>query len=411
MFKKIRDRLLINSIIVFTLVLASSALVVRLVFVQNLQQQQKEQLIVLGQGVVAEAELKDGKLTVEDEFLAQTLVSKQRSFEWFDTKGKSVERMGDSFSNTPFDPEIEQEISEQNPPIQSVTLPIVGEETRALIGYVRISQTMGEFDETVWLLDIGLGVGVMAAVVLSSVGILWLNRQAMQPIEESFERLKQFTADASHELRSPLMAISSNVEVSLKYSEGMRADDREAMEAVASAANQMASLTEDLLLIARTDKSPNQERIRVDLSDLLTALVRLYTPQAKQQQIELTAAIAANLWIRGDAAQLSQAFTNLLQNAIRYTPAGGKVNVRARQIGQQVQIKVRDTGVGIAKENKEKVFERFWRSDKARKYDNQGSGLGLSITQNIVYSHNGEIEVMSELGAGSCFTVTFSVGR
>ena len=129
------------------------------------------------------------------------------------------------------------------------------------------------------------------ALILSSVGGFWLTRQAVQPIEESFQRLTQFTADASHELRSPLMAIKSNAAVALKYSDGMRPTDAEKFAAIASATNQMTHLTEDLLLLARTDKAAVANRQPVNLAEVLEQLVEQYQPQAQAKQIHLTVQI------------------------------------------------------------------------------------------------------------------------
>ncbi len=405
MFQRIRRLLLLNNILVFTLVLAGFSIVVRLVFVNNLKQQVTEQLIAVGQGVVAEAELEEGRLIIDDQFLAQNVFNSQESFEWFDARGKSIERMGKYFPTEPLDPEAIVEVFNRDSSFQSVTLPILGEENGELIGYVRINILLDRFHKTVLLLDIGLGAGVVAAAILSGAGILWLNQQAMQPIEESFARLKQFTADASHELRSPLMAITSNAEVSLKYPEGMRDDDREALIAILSASNQMKSLTEDLLLLARTDRLSAMQLAVVNLTDLLKNLAQLYHLQAEDRNIKLTTELELELLIQGDSHGLTRAFTNLIQNAIRYTSAGGAIHIRAKQLGSQVQVLVRDTGRGIAKENLEKIFERFWRADDARQYNDDGSGLGLSITQSIVQSHSGSINVTSTLGSGSCFTV------
>ena len=114
--------------------------------------------------------------------------------------------------------------------------------------------------------------------------------------------------------------------------------------------------------------------------------------------------------LQGDSAGLTRAFTNLLQNAIRYTSAGGKIDVEASRLGDQLQVVVTDTGVGIARENLEKVFERFWRADQARHYDDGGSGLGLSITQAIVRSHSGHLKVTSTVGSGSSFVVILPIG-
>lgn len=411
MFQKIRTRLLFNNLLVFALVLSGAAIAVRLVFVQNLKQQISEKLIAGGQGVVAEAELDNsGRLEVEDEFLAQTLLNDHQSFEWFDLQGKSVERMGESFPETPLDRQATANFVEVGKHrIHYVTLPIIGEETGERIGYVRVGELMDEFDETVLQLDVGLGVGAIAATILSSAGIFWLNRQAMEPIEESFRRLKQFTADASHELRSPLMAISSNAEVSLKYPEGMREDDHDAMIAMLSASEQMRSLTEDLLLLARTDKVSPMQLAPLNLASLLKDLVQLYHTQAAEKNIALTSEVDPELWVQGDSSTLIRAFTNLVQNAIRYTPSGGAISIKAKQLSNQIQVMVKDTGMGIAQENLENIFERFWRADQARSHNDGGSGLGLSITQAIVQSHRGHIEVTSAPGRGSCFTIDLPI--
>ena len=407
MFQQIRTRLLLNNLLVFALVLAGAAIAIRLVFVRNLEEQTTARLIAVGQGVVAEAEIDDdGQLEVEDEFLAQSIFNEHQSFEWFTLQGISVERMGESFPDVPLD--IEQisgfaEAGEDH--FHFVTLPIIGEDTGEQIGYVRVSQIMDDFEETVLQLDIGLGAGVLVATVLASGGILWLNKQTMQPIEESFQRLKQFTADASHELRSPLMAISSNAEMALKYPEGMRPDDRDAITAMLSASEQMTHLTEDLLLLARTDKVSSLKLESLNLSNLLKDVVQLCTPQANRKDVQITTAIQPALFLQGDSVSLTRAFTNLLQNAIRYTPSGGKVEVSLLGWKNRLQVMVKDTGVGIAKENLENVFERFWRADRARSYDDGGSGLGLSITQAIIHSHDGTIEVTSDVGKGSCFVV------
>ena len=163
----------------------------------------------------------------------------------------------------------------------------------------------------------------------------------MQPIEESFQRLRQFTADASHELRSPLMAISTNAEVALTYPEGMRKSDGEKFQAIAMATEQISQLTEDLLLLARTDKVSSFEFNRIDLTTLLTDLVNLYKPQAQGKQIEFKAEIESDLWLNGDEAKLARAFTNLIQNAIQYTPTGGEVEVKGRSHRSRTRNKCR----------------------------------------------------------------------
>ncbi|MGB5636101.1 MAG: HAMP domain-containing sensor histidine kinase, partial [Waterburya sp.] len=293
--------------------------------------------------------------------------------------------------------------------LEVITLPIFDKNNQQLIGYLRASQSLEEVDETIARLDLGLAVGAIVATVLSSLGSGWLNRQAMQPIEASFQRLRQFTTDASHELRSPLMAISTNAEVALTYSEGMRASDGEKFQAISMAIEQMSQLTEDLLLLTRTDKVFNFESKKIDLTTLLTDLVVLYKPQAQTKQIKLKAEIKNNLWLIGDEAKLARAFTNLIQNAIQYTPAEGEVEVSCNRIGRELLITIEDTGIGIAPEHLDLVFDRLWRADRSRSYYEGGSGLGLAITQAIIHNHKGTISIISQVDIGSCFTVSLPV--
>jgi len=412
-FQKIRTRLLLNNLLVFSLVLASAAIAVRLVFLQNIKQQATARLIAVGQGISSEAELdSDGILEVEDEFREQAPLYEYHSFEWFTLEGELVENIGGFPLNTPLDTQVVSGFRQlgENQSL-FVTLPVMDEDTTGgQIGYVRVSQLLVELEETVRQLDIGLGAGVLVATALASIGVLWLNKQSMKPIEESFQRLKQFTADASHELRSPLMAISSNAEVSMKYSDGMRPGDRDAMLSILSATEQMTRLTEDLLLLARADQIPTVKLAPVNLSSVLEELSKLYRSQAAEKEIQIITDIKPNLLVQGDSMDLTRAFTNLLQNAIRYTRPGGKIELSLRRTGDWLHVAIKDTGIGIAKEGLEKVFERFWQADGARKFDNRGAGLGLSITQAVVQKYGGRITVTSDVGVGSCFVVDLPIG-
>ncbi|WP_414620353.1 sensor histidine kinase [Calothrix sp. CCY 0018] len=406
MFQKIRDRLLLSSLTVFTIVLAGFAIVVRVVFVSSLSEQVIDKLIVLGQGVTVDAELEAGKLDIDEYWQDKDLDARKGGLQWFDIKGNLLQQQGKYTLNLPLNPNktVQRQIDREKQ-IQAVTLSIFDHETQQKIGYIRVSQSLEDFDETIQKLDLGLGAGVVFALILSGIGGLWLNRQSMQPIEESFERLRQFTADASHELRNPLMAIKSSAEVALKYPEGMRNIDAEKFTAISSATNQMAHLTEDLLLLARMDKVADTKLKTINLSIIISNLIQLYKSQAAAKGIDLQVEIQNNLLLLGDAKKLSRAFGNIIQNAIYYTHEGGKVEVKANRVDSYYQVTVEDTGVAIAPENLERIFERFWRSDKARSYESGCSGLGLAISQAIMNNHGGSITVSSELGIGSCFTI------
>ena len=409
MFQKIRYRLFISNLLVLALVLVGSTFAVRWVFIRNLQQQLTARLIAVAQGTAANIELEHGRLELPT-FSPQQLKAHQQVFQWFDPQRKLIEQQGSGnyVSTLPFNAERTVQIQSDRR-LLVVTLPIIDNGSKRLNGYIRVSESLEEFDENITQLDLGLAVGAIVAVVLSSLGSGWLNQMAMQPIEESFERLKQFTADASHELRSPLMAISTNAEVALTYPEGMRKSDGEKFQAIVMASEQMSQLTEDLLLLTRSDKVTDFESEKIDLTTLLTDLVNLYQSQAQIKQIKLKAEIGNNLWLIGDKAKLARAFTNLIQNAIQYTPAGGEVEVTGDRIGREFVVTVEDTGVGIQSKHLDRVFDRLWRADRSRSYYAGGSGLGLAITQTIVRSHRGTITVTSQVDIGSCFIVSLPI--
>ena len=404
-FQRIRHRLLLSYLVVFASLLGIFAIAVRFAFTRSLSEQITDKLIAIGKGAAANVEFEKGRLTVESDFRPQDLIAYHQGLQWFDTQGNLITQQGKTVLTLPFLPNKMVQIQTGEVPIQVVTVPILASDNGELVGYVRVSQSLEEFDETLQKLDWVLGGGIIITLVLSGIGGILLTRQAMQPIEESFQKLKQFTADASHELRSPLMAIKINAELPLQYPEEIGPKDVEKFQAIASATNQMTRLTEDLLLLARTDKVPTQNRDPLNLTSILENLIQLYKPQAEAKQINLKIQLIANLQLIGDSVQLTRLFTNLVENALYYTPSGGVVEIKTSRVGSQLYVNVQDTGVGIAPEYIDKVFERFWRADQSRSYWSGGSGLGLAIAQAIAQNHGGLISVTSQLGVGSCFTV------
>jgi len=439
-FQKTRHQLLLSYLTVLAAILGIFVIAVRVVFTRSLNRQLINELTALGHGAVANAEFEQGRLQVEGDLSSKELIARHQALQWFDLQGHVIAQQGQNVLNLPLSVNQPVQLQTGRVRLRGVTLPVIKNDSSPLIGYVRASQSLETLDDTLEKLDWGLGSGVAIALVFSGIGGILLTRQAMQPIEQSFQRLKQFTADASHELRSPLMAIKSNAAVALKYPEGMRTIDTEKFKAITSAVSQMTRLTEDLLLLARTEQIPNSDRATINLEELLDSLVLLYKPQAQAKQIELTAhlsnlnvapgatssgtlslhgraaggssggTLSTGLYLLGDSVQLTQLFTNLIENALQYTPIGGKVEIQTSRSGRHLWVSVRDTGVGIAPEHIELVFERFWRADQSRSYWAGGSGLGLAIAQAIAKNHGGLITVTSQMGVGSCFTVRLSAG-
>lgn len=406
MFQKTRYQLLLTYLAVFAALLGIFALAVRAVFTRSLSQKLIENLTASGESAAAEAEFDNGRLKVDTDFPIKELIARHQALQWFDSQGHLVDQQGQYILALPLSLNTDvqtQKIGKAR--IRGVTLPVISSDDGRLMGYVRASQSLEEFDETLSQLDWGLGSGVVMTLALSSIGGLWLTRKAMQPIEQSFQRLKQFTGDASHELRSPLMAITTNVEVALEYPEGMRSVDAKKFKAIANAADQMTRLTEDLLLLARSDQVQSPLRESVNLQEILLNLVELYQPQADAKEINIKANLTQPLYVLGDSVQLTRVFANLIQNALQYTPIGGLVEVQTNRIGQQLYVSVKDTGIGMTPEQLQHIFDRFWRADQARSYQSKGFGLGLAIAQSLVQSHGGLLTVTSQLGVSSCFTV------
>jgi len=411
-FQQIRYRLLWSYLAVLMVILAAFAIVVRTVFARTLYYQLITRLDTLGQSVAAGSLYEDGAVQPSSNIDVQNLVNQRQGLQWFDLQGEKIAERGNELLSRPLRPDRPIQIQDYNR-LLGVTVPIVNRETNLPVGYVRASETLERIDRELQALDWGLGGGIVVALTLSGVGGIWLTRQAMRPIEQSFQRLQQFTANASHELRSPLMAIKSNAAVALKYPEGMRAADVEKFEAIASATQQMTHLTEDLLFLARNDRIPVQDCEPIDLTVLLRHLIQLYQPEAIEQSIQLKASFPEGIWVMGDPAQLTRLFTNLIDNAMHYTPAGGVVEVKTERTvssaGTYADIHVQDTGMGIAPEHLKYVFERFWRADRSRAQWDGGAGLGLSIAQSIAQRHNGKITVTSQVDVGSCFSVRLPV--
>jgi two-component system OmpR family sensor kinase len=225
-----------------------------------------------------------------------------------------------------------------------------------------------------------------------------------QRLEEAFERQSRFTADASHELRTPLTVIITHLEYATRR-EGLPADDRETLDACLRAARRMKSLIEGLLLLARVDAGSFPISAQsCDLAAIVDECAELLRPLANDAEVQLKLD-TPSCDIEADPALLGQIVTNLLSNAIRYNRRGGEVAVTVSVEGGGVRLTVSDTGVGIAAKDQRRIFERFYRVDKARSREDGGNGLGLAITKSLVELHAGEITCTSEAGRGTSFVV------
>ena len=249
-------------------------------------------------------------------------------------------------------------------------------------------------------------LGLIALIIASIFGHIMAGR-AIIPLKEAYEKQKQFAADASHELRTPLAVVMASADLLMADPSIDNPFLKEVIGDVKSEVKKMTQLVSDLLMVARSDNNALKVKIqRVDLGDLLEQNVRMMTPLAEKKEISLTGGNFRKVMIDCDEQKIKQLILILVDNAIKYTPNGGNVTVEmGEDTAQKVYFSVKDSGIGIEPEDQKKIFERFYRVDKARSREMGGNGLGLSIATEILRIHDGKIFVDSEPGQGTTFTV------
>jgi OmpR-family two-component system manganese-sensing sensor histidine kinase len=305
-----------------------------------------------------------------------------------------------------------------------------------ILGYLRVSHPWFEVTKPSrqLIIDLGLGISFMIGAV-AAIGWL-LSGIAITPVKESYQQLKQFTADASHELRNPIAVIQTNAQVALLDPNPDVALQQKQFQVIERLTRRLGRLVDDLLFLARQESGLIPLAMEpIDLNLLLTEVTEEQQVIAAERHIRLIFSTdtessnskdkisrsssmgpleAANedLIVTGDMGQLTRLFTNLISNAVQYTSNQGEVVVMAKSIKQQgqqwVQIRIQDTGIGMDSETLSHIFDRFYRADPARLKDRQietGTGLGLAIAKVIVDNHRGHISIESQLNRGTIVTV------
>jgi signal transduction histidine kinase len=229
----------------------------------------------------------------------------------------------------------------------------------------------------------------------------------LERIEQLFRAQQQFVADVSHELRSPLTAIRGHLDLLRRGAFENAADRDDSIAAIDSESARMQRMVQDLLLLARADAGIQMQKQPVELDTVLLDVYRQVRMTTTGVKVSLGSEDQA--MVMGDVDRLKQLLLNLADNAIKYTPAGGEVRLSLERDSEWVRVSVADTGVGIPEQDVPKIFDRFYRVDKSRTHkpsdDGVGAGLGLAIVKTIVGAHGGRIEVASQVGKGTTFTV------
>lgn len=309
-----------------------------------------------------------------------------------------------------------------------------------VLGYLRVSHPWFEVTKPSrrLIVDLALGTSLMVGAV-AAIGWL-LSGIAMAPVRDSYQQLKQFTADASHELRNPIAVIQTNAQVALSDPNPDVDIQQKQFQVIERLTRRLGRLVDDLLFLARQESGLIAfTPASVSLEGLLEDVLEEQQVMATERQIALRVAVAedsfdkssgkqraknaallaapptASSTILGDPGQLTRLFTNLISNAVQYTPNGGTVTVKAKPTKHQgqaaVQVTVQDTGIGMDSEAIAHAFDRFYRADPSRlRSGEQGTGLGLAIAKVIVDAHRGHIHLDSQPGQGTTVTVVLPQG-
>jgi heavy metal sensor kinase len=354
----------------------------------------------------------------------------------------------------------------ENAPLRIITFPVL--EKNHITKIVQVASSLEDVEDALNTLLIILIIAVPLALLVASLGGQFLATKALKPVDHitqtarmitsqnlnqrinppkvkdeisrlvetlnemisrldrSFRQVKQFSTDASHELKTPLTILKGEVEVALRK-ERVPHEYEQILKSNLEEINRMSQIVEDLLLLSKADSGEirlNKEDM--NLNEILNEVVAHVDVLAQSKNLRIeTLNHHEEIHIFGDPLRIRELFLNLIENGIKYTEEGGSIRILLtkdtlvlngeqsdRAQGEQaefVKIIVSDTGIGIAKEDQERIFDRFFRVDKARSREQGGSGLGLSICKWIVKAHRGEIEVESELGKGSSFIVRLPI--
>lgn len=288
---------------------------------------------------------------------------------------------------------------------REITLPLYTQ--NQISGYLQVARSITDLDQHLAYLKLALVLGLPISMIFVGLSSWWLAGRAIQPVYFSYQQMQQFTADAAHEFRTPLAAMYSTIEAAIKLQQEPKANSG-ILDVLKRQNRRLSQLVGDLLLLTRIDqKELTGEYQPCCLNDLISDLTEELAFLAVETKVNLSQKVqfSENLYIVGNEEQLYHLISNLIANAIQATSSGGKVTVFLGKSELYAMIKVEDTGIGIAPEHQLRIFDRFYRVDRARSRTSGGSGLGLAIAQAIVQAHKGNIHVQSQPGQGSTFTV------
>jgi two-component system OmpR family sensor kinase len=404
---------------------------------------------------------RDEPLDVAEQWLRELLDPEHQLFQLMDPDGRlRLRSRGLRGDRLPLSVAARRTIAEGRPAFETIVLH--GQRLRVvalpvrrngrLLEVVQVGLPMGPTDQTLRRWIEALAILVPLGVALAAAGGRLMARAALKPVDEmsqaarridagalarritvrgtgdeldrlaetlngmlarlesTFTEMRRFSADAAHELRTPLTALKGTLEVALR-ADRSGPEYREALASALEEVDRLVRLSEDLLLLSRSTAGPESPAARVDLESLVLDVAAVGARLAKDRGVVVRVGATAPVAVQGDAGALRRAVLNLVENGVKYTSGGGRVEISVAEEGDSVAIAVEDTGPGIDAADTERIFEPFVRLDAARARETGGSGLGLSIARSIVVAHRGTLTVERGREGGARFIIRLPAGR
>ena len=292
--------------------------------------------------------------------------------------------------------------------VDGLRVAVVPVSTDPTLGYAAVAEPLSVLEENLGQLRRDFFAGVPLVLLLASLGGYILARKSLEPIASMINEQQRFIADASHELRTPLAVLRGETEVALGKTRTV-AEYQESLTLIQEEAERLSRIVEDLFILARQPIESPTALIKepVSLTEVVKDCARAAQVLAVRKGVRLKLENdSPSIALNADEELIKRMILNLLDNAVKYTPEGGEISLALEKQNGSAEIVVRDTGIGLSQRDQQRVFDRFYRVDKARSRALGGAGLGLSIVRSIVEAHGGNIRIDSTPRHGSTFTVS-----
>jgi len=403
MFRSLRWRLTFWFVLLTAAVYALSAMYSLYMFREGLTNLIEDELEALMSEIEPAITWTDGHPTLHE--WAQSSLSVPFKYlptiQLFDNDGKMIERYGPHGILKLY--KTEQEVRMSGHAVLVSAMPLLRRNKQ--YGYVQIQLNLRNRDRAVnTFINTITGVSPYLLISLAIAGYVF-SAMAARPIEQGYDVLRRFMNDAGHELGTPISIIQANAESMEPDVHDMESVNSK-LSIIVRSTERLTNLVQDLSLLSKME-SPQvtQRKAILELDKLVKSVTEDCVTLFGSKNIQLEIGNLAPATVYGDNESLKRMLMNLLQNALRYTEAGGKTTVSLDHLGRQARLVVADTGIGIPEQSLPKIFDRFYRVEESRSRAAGGSGLGLSIVKAVVDLHRGKIEVSSKLGVGTTFTI------